>query len=199
MSDDPLEQLAKLLARLPGIGAKTGLRLAHHLFHAPERYREDLGRALLDLADQVKTCDLCSRPSTSNPCAICADPERDQGLMMVLEDALDLAAIEKTGAFRGVYHLLGGAISPLAGRGPDKLNIPMLLERLRSGQVREVIVATNPSAEGDATANYLDELIAAEAPAVVRTRPARGLPVGAEIRYLDPHSLEAALKGRRGC
>lgn len=196
---DPLEELGRLLGRLPGIGKKSGARMAHHLWRANPRYLADLGQAILTLKETVRPCPECGRPTTQEPCGICGDPGRDHSVVMVVEDALDLEAIEAAGAFRGIYHVLGGVISPLAGKGPDKLTSDRLLERLAGGQVHEVVIATNPSAEGDATAAWLEELLEREAPAVARTRPARGLPAGTEIRFLDPLSLEAAFKGRKGC
>ena len=199
MSDDPLGQLARLLSRLPGVGKKSGARMAHFLWRANQRYLNDLGQAILSLQETVRACSECGRPTTHEPCSICDDPGRDHSVIMVVEDALDLEAIEAAGIFRGVYHVLGGVISPLAGKGPEKLSVPRLLERLAGGQAQEVVIATNPSAEGDATAAWIEELLEREAPAVARTRPARGLPAGTEIRFLDPLSLEAALKGRKGC
>jgi len=198
VSDNPLDALARLLSRLPGVGKKSGARMAHFLWRANPRYLIDLGHAILALQETVRPCSECGRPATQDPCPICADPGRDHAVVMVVEDALDLDAIEAAGVFKGVYHVLGGVISPLAGRGPEKLSSARLVERLAGGAVQEVVIATNPSAEGDATAAWLEELLEKEAPAVARTRPARGLPAGTEIRFLDPLSLEAAFKGRKG-
>ena len=197
MSTGPFDNLIKLLARLPGIGEKTGARLAYFLWSAPGRYAEDLAQAILAVRDQIKPCPQCGLPSAVSPCEICADPERDPAVIMVVEDPQDLAALEKTKAFRGVYHVLGGTLSPLSGRGPEALRIQELLARLGPGRAREVILATNPSAEGDATAAYLEETLGGLRPELAVTRLARGVPVNSELRYLDPLSLTQALAGRR--
>jgi len=198
MRDDPIERLVKLLARLPGIGEKTGARLAYFLWRSPGRYAEELAQAVLEVKERVKPCPLCGKPSTVQPCEICADAERDRGVVMVVEEPQDLEALERTGAFHGVYHVLGGALSPLAGRGVDDLNIRGLMDRVQEGGAREVILATNPSAEGDATAGFLEETLAQGNQELVISRLARGIPTGSQIKYLDPLSLEHAVKERRG-
>lgn len=197
VSQDPIDRLKKLLAALPGMGAKSGTRMAYHLIQAPGKFSEDLANAILEAREKIKPCPECGAPSPSSPCPICADTERDHSLVMVLESPLDLETIEKTRAYSGVYHLLNGNLSPLAGRGPESLRIRELIDRVKNGQVNEVILATNPSSEGDATAAYLEELLEQSEPKPKITRLARGLPSGSEIRYLDPRSLDLAVKGRK--
>ena len=197
MNPDPIAGLIKLLARLPGIGGKNAARLAYFLFQAPGNFAEDLAQAILTVRETVKPCPECGLPSAITPCAICADPERNHEVIMVVEDPQDLTALEKTKAFRGVYHVLGGALSPLAGRGPENLRVHELIERVKPGKIREVILATNPSVEGDATAAFLEETLAACGQEIVISRLARGVPIGSELRYLDALSLEQALQGRK--
>ncbi|HUT52514.1 MAG TPA: recombination mediator RecR [bacterium] len=198
MRDDPVEKLARLLARLPGIGEKSGARLAHYIWRAPGRYADELALAVREVRERVQACPVCGKPSVAAPCEICSDPDRDHGVIMVVEEPQDLAAIEKTGAFTGTYHVLMGTLSPLAGRGPDDLNIASLIERARDEKVREIILATNPSAEGDATAAFIEESLAAIGRDLNVSRLARGIPTGSQIKYLDPLSLEQAIKDRRG-
>lgn len=197
MNRGPLANLVRQLARLPGLGEKSGTRLAHFIWNSPGRFAEDLAQAILEVREQVKPCPECGAPSAVSPCEICGDPERAHDQIMVVETGQDVEALEKSGAFRGVYHLLNGTISPLAGRGPEHLRIQELMARLAAGTVREIILATNPSVEGDATASFLEETIAGAAPALAVTRLARGIPVGAELRYLDPLSLTQAVKDRK--
>ena len=197
MKDDPLSTLGRLLSRLPGIGPKSGLRLAHYLWRAPDRYAIELAAAIAAVKDQVKPCPVCGAPDVVSPCAICADEARDRSVIMVVEEAQDLAALEKTGVFTGRYHVLGGTLSPLAGRGPDALNIASLLERARAPELKEIILATNPSAEGDATAAYLEQELAVLRADLPVSRLARGLPTGAQLKYLDPESIQHAVRGRK--
>lgn len=194
-----IDALKKLLARLPGLGEKSGARLAYYIWSANGKYSEDLAKAILEVRERVKPCPVCGNPSTESPCPICADEDRDHSTVMVVEGPQDLAAIEAIGSFKGVYHVLGGTLSPLAGRTPDDLNIQGLMERAGRPETTEVVLATNPSSEGDATAGYLEEELAALGRADLKvTRLARGMTMGSEIKYLDPMSLEEALKGRRG-
>lgn len=197
MSADPLEKLARLLARLPGIGEKTGSRLAHFIWRSQGRYAEDLARAVIEARERVKACPVCGNPDVSAPCVICADSDRDHGAIMVVEEPQDLQAIEKTGAYNGVYHVLGGTLSPAAGRGPDDLNMETLFRRAAEDRVSEVILATNPSAEGDATAAFIEEAMARLDREVTVSRLARGLPIGSRIKYMDPLSLEHAVRKRQ--
>jgi recombination protein RecR len=196
--DDPIDRLIKLLARLPGIGEKSGTRLAYFIWRSQGRYAEELARAVREVKEKVKSCSVCGKPSTGDTCEICSDNDRDHGLIMVVEEPQDLDAIESAGVYRGLYHVLGGTLSPIAGTTPDNLNVDLLMSRIGKGGVREVILATNPSAEGDATAAFLEEALAGSVEgALVVNRLARGIPVGSRIRYLDPVSLEHAVKARR--
>lgn len=191
-----IDELVGELARLPGIGRKTALRLTYHLLKRPPGEMARLARALDNVAARVSPCRQCGNLTEAQPCAVCANPRRDPAVLCVVEEASDIGAIERTGEYGGLYHVLGGRLSPLEGIGPDELNMASLLERLSAGSVvREVIVATNPSVEGEATAVYLHRLIA---PMGVRvTRLARGLPVGGDLEYADGVTIAEALSGRR--
>lgn len=191
-----IEGLAEEFARLPGIGRKTALRLTYHVLktNAPEAQR--LAAAIVAVSERVHPCTLCGAYTEVSPCAICANPRRDDALMCVVEEASDIAPIEATGEFRGRYHVLGGRLSPLDGVGPAELNIQALLDRVpEEGPVREVVLATNASVEGEATALYLHKLLS---PLGVRvTRIARGLPVGGDLEYADGVTIAEALQHRR--
>ena len=196
-----IEDLTGELARLPGIGRKTAQRLTYFLLKRPPEEMKRLARVLENVADRVHACSRCGNLTEDDPCALCANPRRDHAVVCVVEEASDIGAIERTGEYRGVYHVLGGRLSPLEGIGPDELNIRSLLDRLRAAAdaphdgVKEVIVATNPSVEGEATALYLQRLIH---PLGVRvTRLARGLPVGGDLEYADGVTIAQALSGRR--
>ena len=191
-----IEDLVKELAKLPGIGSKTAQRLAFHLLKEPAESAERLAQAIRRVRAQVMACGACGNLSDEDPCAICRDPRRDATLLCVVEEAKDVAAIERAGRFRGHYHVLGGRVSPLDGVGPDALRIVPLVERVRNGSgVREVIVATNPSMEGEVTATYLQQVLR---PTGVRvTRIARGLPVGGDLEYADGVTIAQALDARR--
>lgn len=195
-----IDELTAELARLPGIGRKTALRLTYHLLRRPAEEVKRLARALELVAERVHACEVCGNLTEEQPCAYCANPRRDAGVICVVEESSDIGAIERTGEYRGRYHVLGGRLSPLEGIGPDELNIHALLARLASpeapaGGMREVIVATNPSVEGEATALYLQQLIR---PLGVKvTRLARGLPVGGDLEYADGVTIAEALAGRR--
>ena len=191
-----IDDLTGELARLPGIGRKTALRLTYYLLKRPTEEARRLARALERVADQVRPCTECGNLTESDPCALCASPRRDRGFICVVEEASDIGAIERTGEYRGLYHVLGGRISPLEGVGPDELNMRALIGRLGNGSaVREVIVATNASVEGEATALYLQKMIR---PLGLRvTRLARGLPVGGDLEYADGVTIAEALSGRR--
>lgn len=188
-------RLVEALQRLPGIGPKTAQRLTFHLLKQSEVAVRELAEALIDLKARVVHCSRCFNVTDQDPCRICADPARDVGLLCVVEEPNDLLAMERTGEYRGGYHVLLGALSPLEGIGPDELKVRELLTRLEADQVREVILATNPNVEGDATAIYLAKLLR---PLGVRvTRIARGLPVGGDLEYADEVTLTRALEGRR--
>ncbi|MEW5931344.1 MAG: recombination mediator RecR [Gemmatimonadota bacterium] len=191
-----IDDLAGELARLPGIGRKTALRLTFHLLKAPPEEAQRLARAIVAVRERVRACSRCGNLSERETCAICESPRRDASTLCVVEEASDVTAIERTGEFRGTYHVLGGHLSPLDGVGPAELNIEALLARLGSDSaVREVVVATNPSVEGEATALYLHKLIS---PLGVRvTRIARGLPVGGDLEYADGVTIAEALNARR--
>lgn len=190
-----IEQLITEFGRLPGVGRKTAQRLAYHLLKTPEEEAMQLARAIERVVDEVEACSECGNLSESDPCEFCSDPSRDQGSVCVVEEASDITAIEKSGHFEGLYHVLGGRLSPLDGIGPEDLNVQRLLERLRDG-IEEVIIATNPSVEGEATATYLHKLIS-RMEGVRVTRLARGLPVGGDLEYADGVTIAEAFSGRR--
>jgi recombination protein RecR len=180
---------------LPGIGPKTAQRLTFHLLKQPEGAVRELADALVELKARVVHCSRCFNVTDEDPCRICADPARDVGLLCVVEEPNDLLAMERTGEYHGRYHVLLGALSPLDGIGPDELKVRELLQRLSAAGVREVILATNPNVEGDATAIYLAKLLR---PLGLRvTRIARGLPVGGDLEYADEVTLARALEGRK--
>lgn len=190
-----IDELVGEFARLPGIGRKTALRLAFHLLKAPDDDARRLARSIIDVRDKVRPCERCGNLSDASPCAICLSPRRDPATLCVVEEASDIMAIERTGEYRGLYHVLGGRLSPLDGIGPSELNVPPLLARAGTGEVREVVLATNPSVEGEATALYLARLLS---PLGLRvTRIARGLPVGGDLEYADGVTIAEALAGRR--
>ena len=192
---DPLTLLVKQLARLPGIGEKTAARLAFFILGSPEEYARELAQALLDVKSKLRRCSCCFHLTDQDPCVLCEDPRRDDLMICVVAHPQDLMAIEKTGAFRGRYHVLHGVLSPLDGVGPDDLQIQALLSRLQDGTVQEVIIATSPNVEGDATALYLARLIK---PLQIRvTRIASGVPIGGDLEYADGVTLNRALEGRR--
>lgn len=190
-----IEQLVTEFGRLPGIGRKTAQRLAYHLLKSPEEEAMQLARAIERVVEQVEACSRCGNLSDADPCEFCEDPRRDREAVCVVEEASDITAIEKSGHYDGLYHVLGGRLSPLDGVGPEDLNVQRLLERLRDG-VEEVIIATNPSVEGEATATYLHRLIA-DMEGVRVTRLARGLPVGGDLEYADGVTIAEAFTGRR--
>jgi recombination protein RecR len=192
-----IERVTGELSRLPGIGPKTALRLVHHLMKGSKEDTRRLARALMDLAEKVRACDECGNFSEDELCEVCANPRRDRSVLCVVEEAYEVGAIERTGQFRGLFHVLGGRLSPLDGVGPEELNVASLLRRIAdsAGQVREVIVATNASVEGEATAVFLEGEIRALGPRV--TRLARGIPVGSDLEYVDGSTIAQALAGRR--
>jgi recombination protein RecR len=190
-----IDDLTSELARLPGIGRKTALRLTYHLLKQPPEQSRRLADALQTLSDKVRPCSRCFNLTEEELCAICRDPRRDAALICVVEDAADIGAIERAGEYRGQYHVLGGRLSPLDGVTPDDLTIPQLLRRVEEGETREVILATNPSLEGEATALYVQRQLARLPLAV--TRIARGLPVGGDLEYADGVTIAQALSARR--
>jgi recombination protein RecR len=197
---EPVARLIEAFARLPGIGPKTAQRLTYHLLRAQDAEARTLAAALVDVRDKVVFCERCFNISDAPLCPICRDPMRDQVRLCVVEEPLDVLALERTGEFKGLYHVLHGAISPIDGVGPDRLKIRELFARAdeakRDGQtIEEVIIATNPTLEGEATAMYLAERL--EGSVGVVSRIARGLPVGGDLEYADEVTLIRALQGRR--
>ncbi len=191
----PVETLIEELRKLPGVGAKSAQRLAFHLIKTSRAEAEKLAQAILNLKDTIRSCSTCHAITDVDPCRFCADASRDHSILCVVEESHGLLAIEKTREFHGVYHVLQGVLSPLHGVGPDQLRIKSLLERLREGQVQELIIATNPTVEGEATALYLAKLIK---PLGVRvSRIATGVPVGGDLDYADQVTIMRALEGRR--
>jgi recombination protein RecR len=192
---EPLTQLITELQRLPGIGAKSAQRLAFHILKSPREDVDRLTTSLREVKDRVAHCSICSNITDTDPCAYCTSPDRKQTLICVVEDPQNVTAVEKTREFKGVYHVLMGALSPLQGIGPDDLKIKSLLQRVDRGGVEEVILATNPNVEGEATAIYLAKLLK---PLGVRvTRIAMGVPVGSDLEYADEVTMHKALEGRR--
>ena len=190
-----IERLTDEFARLPGVGRKTALRLTYHLLKATPEEAARLAEAIVGVAEGVHACPVCGNYTERERCDICSSQRRDPSIVCVVEEPSDIGAIERTGEFRGLYHVLGGRLSPLDGIGPAELNVAGLLERLAPGEVTEVILATNPSVEGEATALYLHRLITPLGARV--TRLARGLPVGGDLEYADGVTIAEALHGRR--
>jgi recombination protein RecR len=190
-----IDDLVAELSRLPTIGRKSALRLTYHLLKQPAEQSKRLAAALTVLAEKVRRCDRCNNLTEDAICGICADARRDQALICVVEEAGDIAAIERTGEFRGVFHVLGGRLSPLDGVGPDDLAVAGLVARVKAGGVREVILATNPKLEGEATALYVQEQLAGQP--VVVSRIARGIPVGGDLEYADGVTIAQAIAARR--
>ena len=190
-----LAALIEQLVRLPGVGPKTAQRLAFHFLKAPREDAAALAETVVALKDRTRLCQRCFNLCEQELCGVCTDARRDLSLLCVVEEINDLLAIEKTREFRGLYHVLGGSLSPLDGRGPEQIRAKELQGRLESGEVREVILATNPSMEGDATALYLQQQLAPFALKI--TRLARGLPVGGDLEYADQNTILRALTGRQ--
>jgi len=191
----PIDQLVEALTKLPGIGRKTAARLAFHILRSSLSEAQALAKAILDVKEKIRLCSMCFNLTDENPCRICQDEHRNSEVLCVVEGPNDLIAIENTGAFNGRYHVLHGTISPLEGVGPEDIKVKELMERLQREKVVEVILATNPTVEGGATALYLTDLIRPLGPKV--TRIAFGIPIGGEIEYSDGMTLSKALEGRR--
>lgn len=200
MVQDPIGRLIRELGRLPGVGERSAARLAYHIIRASHRYEgyslaRDLSEALLDVDAHVGLCAQCQNLCAQELCGVCLDPKRDPSLVCVVQNVADLRAMEQSGGYRGLYHVLHGALSPLDGIGPEELKIDKLMARLAQGEVREVILATNANVEGDATALYLSSLAGQDGLQV--TRLASGIPQGGELEYLDGATLSRALSERR--
>ena len=191
----PLARAIQELVKLPSVGEKTATRLAFHLLRADRHDVEQLADALVKMRDEIKLCSICLGLTADDPCALCQDPQRDTDAICVVERPADSIALERSGSFKGRYHVLHGCLAPLDGIGPEQLRITELLRRLENGHVREVVIATNPTVEGEATALYLSRLI--KPLGVHVTRIAHGLPMGADIEYADSTTLGKALEGRR--
>jgi recombination protein RecR len=190
-----IDDLIAELARLPGIGRKTAQRLTFHLLQQTSDQATRLAATLVAVAERVRACEECGNLTEEQPCAICRDPRRDPGVLCVVEEASTLAVVDRSTDFRGRYHVLGGRLSPLEGIGPESLRIDRLLRRVEEGDVREVILATNPSMEGEVTATYIQQLLAGRGVRV--TRLARGLPMGGDLEYVDGVTLAHALTARQ--
>jgi recombination protein RecR len=190
-----LDDLVTEFARLPGIGRKTAQRLAFHMVQQPGERLTRLAQALVSVAEQVRPCVQCGNLAEAERCSLCTDPRRDAGLICVVEDAASVAVLERAGEYRGRYHVLGGRLDPLSGVGPEALRLEQLLARVAEGGVREVILATNPSMEGEVTATYVQQLLAGRGLRI--TRLARGLPVGGDLDYVDGVTLAHALTARQ--
>ena len=192
---EPVNRLIEAFAQLPGIGPKSASRLTFYLLRRPAEQAETLASALIDLKQKTTFCRVCFNITVENPCPICQDEGRDRAMICVVEEPLDVLAIDRTGEYRGLYHVLHGAISPVEGIGPDELRINELVARLRQEPVQEVLLATNPNLEGEATAMYLARVLGSLGARI--TRLARGLPVGGDLEYADAVTLGRALEGRR--
>ena len=191
----PLAGLIRELSKLPGIGGKTAQRLAFHILSLPDREAEALAQSILKAKAEMKYCSVCGNLTDRDPCEICSDPSRDRSVICVVEQARDVAAMERMKEYRGMYHVLHGAISPMDGIGPDKLRIAQLVERIKAEGVREVILATNPDVEGEATASYIAKLLRGMPVRV--TRIAHGIPIGGNLEFIDEMTLFKAMQNRR--
>lgn len=189
-----LEQLAKQLTRLPGIGPKSASRLAYHLIKSDPQYNKQLAELIASIQDLVFPCPICGSFTETDPCLVCADPNRDRSVLCVVEQPQDVVTIAASGAYDGLFHVLGGALSPLEGIGPDKLDFARLLQRIEKESFHEVIIATNPTEEGDTTAMYLRHLLKGKKLTI--SRLASGLPIGGDLEYADRLTLARSLRGR---
>jgi recombination protein RecR len=190
-----LVRLIKHLSKLPGIGEKTATRLALHILRSSEEEARKLSQSILDMKDKVRLCGTCFGLSDTDPCALCRNPNRNRTLLCIVEQPSDLVALEKSGAFNGLYHVLHGAISPMDGIGPDNLRIKELLSRVANKEIRELVLATNTNVEGEATASYLSQLL--ERYPVRITRIASGVPMGSDLKYLDEVTIRRAMERRQ--
>lgn len=189
-----LEQLAKLLTRLPGIGPKSASRLSYHFIKSDEDYNQQLASLISTIKQLIFPCSICGSYTETDPCPVCSDPTRDKSLLCVVEQPQDVITIASSGAYNGLFHVLGGALSPLDGIGPDKLDFDNLLKRINEGSFSELIIATNPTEEGDTTAMYLRHLL--KGSSLTISRLASGLPIGGDLEYADRLTLARSLRGR---
>ncbi len=193
-----LKSLISFFDRLPGIGPKSAARLALYLFQTPQSFLDEFSTAVNQLKNEVKTCSICFNLDDSDPCRICSSEKRNKNRICVVERVLDVLAIESTGKYTGVYHVLGGVINPLAQVGPEELTVEQLMHKISDNpEIEEIIIATNPTLEGEATAMYLKKKIDEDGKGVLVTRIGHGLPMGADLDYADPGTLVQALEGRR--
>ncbi|HEY7854619.1 MAG TPA: recombination mediator RecR [Aquiluna sp.] len=195
MYDGIVQDLIDELGRLPGVGPKSAQRIAFHLIESDSDVAMNLANVIQEAKAKVRFCEVCGNVSEAEKCGICSDPKREQSSLCVVEDSKDINAIERTHEFRGLYHVLGGAISPIAGIGPDQLRIKDLMKRLADPEIKEVIIATNPNLEGEATATYLSRLLGSME--ITVSKLASGLPVGGDLEYADDMTLGRAFEGRR--
>lgn len=195
MSADPLNRLVQELAKLPGIGERTAARLAFHILRAPASYAQQLAAAITELKARLSECEVCCMLTEGQRCRVCREPRRDAALVMVVATPQDVLAIERTASYSGTYHVLHGLLSPLDGVGPDEIGVDAFERLLGEGEVREVILATNPTVEGEATAHFLGELVTRRG--IRASRIAHGVPVGGELEYVDGGTLAHALAGRQ--
>jgi len=186
--------LAEMLAKFPGVGRKSALRMALYILRSPREFAQSLSNALIAVKDRVSFCRTCWTLSEEDPCPICTGTNRDHSLICVVEEPGDVIAIERTNGWRGVYHVLGGAISPLDNIGPEQIRIDALMDRIKAGNIREVVVATNPTPEGETTAHYISRLCTGLD--VLVTRIARGIPIGSDLELVDDSTLQQSLDGR---
>jgi recombination protein RecR len=192
---EPIVRLVEAFHRLPGIGPKSAQRLAFHMLSVSKNEAEELASAIRDVKERIRFCSVCLNITESEPCALCADPARDDAIICVVEQPLDIVAIDRAAGFKGRYHVLHGSLNPMEGVGPEQIHVRELLARIQGGNVREVIMATNPSLEGEATAMYVHRLLGPLG--VTVSRLARGLPSGADLEYTDDVTLARALEGRQ--
>jgi recombination protein RecR len=192
-----IQKLINALSKLPGIGPKTAQRLAFYLLKKDKIDLDNLAQAVANVKQGIVFCSVCGLMSESDPCSIDNDPKRDHSIICVVEETLDALAIDRTNEYNGVFHILGGTLNPLEGIGPEQLNIQKLIDRLGSGEIKEVIIATNPTLEGETTAMHLVKIIKESDPNIKITRIARGLPMGGDLEYADDITLMRALEGRR--
>ena len=191
----PVARLIDALRHLPGIGAKSAQRIAYHILKADRAEADEISAAIQDLKNKIGLCDICNNVTETNPCSYCSDPSRDPKQLCIVEEPGNVVPIERTGHYRGLYHVLHGALSPLQGIGPEQLRISNLVERIKSGAVEEVIVATNPTVDGESTAAYIARLLKPHGVRV--TRIAMGVPVGGDLEYVDQVTIAKSMEGRK--